>query len=304
MANSYDERSSGDTHPDSTPPLLTGSGIVFRGFADTTWDRDGFALDLRNLFSTPSFPVGKKVTVTLTTSAAFSGLEMEWAIVARDTWDQSDPSGSDPYIDHGVITYFGGIFNLGANTAQPPPGFGPVSNQSKTINLPPILPHASSADDGILIIDIFSAGTFLSDFGPMNPLDYTITISVGGGGGGGTKNYTGVGTRPEKFDVHTSTVPVVIKAGDGNDFAWAGQRNDTAYGGASRDIVIGDNGNDILYGDTGPNSAGAPDQLLGGGDNDTCYGAAGNDYINGEWGNDKLFGGLPTTLSTGGLART
>ncbi len=136
------------------------------------------------------------------------------------------------------------------------------------------------------------------DYGLDNFSHYKIFITLPSAG---PTSYTGVGTRAEKFDVHTTTSPVVIKAVAGEDFVWAGQRNDTAFGGASRDIVIGDNGDDILYGDDGAASAGAADQLLGGGDNDTCYGAAGNDYINGEWGNDKLYGGAANDLIYGGL---
>ena len=302
MASSYDENV-GDTHPDSQPPLLTGSTSTFVGFADTTWDRDGFAFDLNALFA--GDPSGHYLHVTLSTLGdAFSGLDMQWAIVQRNTWDQTAPITQDDQYVTNPNSLFGGIFNLGSNTGQPPPGSGPVANLTETIEIPLILnlldSDSTQDDDPILIIDILSAGVFINNFSSMVRLDYRVDVEVGGGVNP-IKTWTGFGTRAEKFDVHTATSPVIINAFEGEDFVWAGQRNDTAYGGNSRDIVIGDNGNDVLYGDTGANSAGAPDQLLGGGGNDICYGAAGNDYINGEWGNDKLYGGAANDLIYGGF---
>src|SRR5262249_28275612 len=123
------------------------------GTVRVTWDRDGFALDLQSLFSS-AFNSSHTYTITLTTDQAFSGFQMECAVVERQTWDHT-ASGSDPDI-YQSNNDFGGIFDLGSNSGQPLPGTGPVTNQSVTIT-PDIIPLTSYGPNGeydpILIFD-------------------------------------------------------------------------------------------------------------------------------------------------------
>ncbi|MDX2309396.1 MAG: calcium-binding protein [Hyphomicrobium sp.] len=136
--------------------------------------------------------------------------------------------------------------------------------------------------------------------------DYSISITRAGGGGGEPTviRYTGIGSRAEKFDVHTATRPADILGGPGGDVVWGGQASDTLKGGLGRDIVIGDNNADFIYGESDITGlGGSGDQLLGGGGPDRMYGGGGGDYGNGEWGDDRMELGTGNDLGYGGLGR-
>jgi Ca2+-binding RTX toxin-like protein len=114
--------------------------------------------------------------------------------------------------------------------------------------------------------------------------------------------FSGIGSRNEQFDMHTSSLSLTFDGKAGSDLLWSGTGNDTLIGGTERDVLLAGNGNDFLYGDTRPASnLGSADQLLGGRGSDTAFGGGGNDYINGEWDNDILLGGAGNDLIHGGL---
>ncbi len=75
--------------------------------------------------------------------------------------------------------------------------------------------------------------------------------------------------------VNSTSVPVRVNGGDGND---------TITGGLGNDTLSGDNGLDVLSG------SGGDDTLIGGAGDDSLRGGSGNDSLDGGDGNDQLFG--------------
>jgi hypothetical protein len=232
MANNiYYESTGGDTHPDGIPPLMEADSD-FYGFADVTWDRDGFAIDLASLIG-----AGHTLTLTLDTLGdSFSGLQVQWAIVSWDTYVHGDPPRADPYASQNL---FGGIFDLGEHTAQQPPGTDPVSGVTQTIQLPALSAQPNVLDRPVLIIDIFSAGVFLSDFGPMVQLDYHFGIKIDGGGGGG-----GGGGPPDYTAAITDISSVSAKAGDSLKLTYQWENHGGAgFGVRSNEIYLSTDSN-------------------------------------------------------------
>ena len=91
-----------------------------------------------------------------------------------------------------------------------------------------------------------------------------------------------------------SADPLLIYAGDDNDFASGGQSDDKIYGDAGNDILIGEAGNDEIDGGDGE------DRLSGGLGNDQLKGGAGRDFILGGLGDDTLDGGTGYDILHGG----
>ncbi|EDM72427.1 type I secretion target repeat protein [Roseobacter sp. AzwK-3b] len=100
---------------------------------------------------------------------------------------------------------------------------------------------------------------------------------------------TGAGN--DTLDASTSTGPVDIEAGAGDDSVTAGAGNDSVLGDAGNDVLDGGAGNDTLDGgaDNDAVTGGAgDDSLLGGDGSDTLAGGEGNDTLDGGAGDDDI----------------
>lgn len=80
-------------------------------------------------------------------------------------------------------------------------------------------------------------------------------------------------------------IPMIVHAGDGNDFVQTGDGNDLIDGGKGIDLLSGGKGNDVI---------------LGGADTDALSGDDGNDLLIGGTGIDGLFGGAGEDILIGG----
>jgi Ca2+-binding RTX toxin-like protein len=101
----------------------------------------------------------------------------------------------------------------------------------------------------------------------------------------------------------SSTAPLLIRGGAGDDDLCAGPKNDVIYGGAGNDAICDGKGLDRMYGEAGNDhlfGGEDSDQLYGGpGDDDldgsvaddVLYGEAGNDHLSGGEGSDQMYGG-------------
>ncbi len=81
------------------------------------------------------------------------------------------------------------------------------------------------------------------------------------------------------------TLPVVVRAGSGDDIIRGGSGNDRIYGGSGNDRLYGRDGDDRLYGQRGD------DRLFGQDGDDYLFGHRGHDELRGGRGYDRLRGG-------------
>lgn len=96
--------------------------------------------------------------------------------------------------------------------------------------------------------------------------------------------------------LNSTSVPVSVTGGDGNDSIAGGLGNDTLDGGSGRDTLLGSGGDDTLIGGAGD------DLLRGGSGNDALDGGDGHDQLFGEGSSfDTLRGGLGNDTLDGGI---
>ena len=88
--------------------------------------------------------------------------------------------------------------------------------------------------------------------------------------------------------------PMVVKLGDGDDYAFTGGKNDVVNAGAGNDTVNGSAGDDTIYGGDGN------DILEGAEGNEIIRGGAGDDRLGGWSGQNRLYGddGNDTLIAT------
>lgn len=131
-------------------------------------------------------------------------------------------------------------------------------------------------------------------------------------------------------NLHGSSQPEIINAGNGadrvrglddTDAIFGGIGNDTIFGGGGGDIIVGEDGDDNLYGEGGDDiihgnagidiiNGGAGNDLINGGSgadlligdlgDDILYGEDGADTLNGGAGNDTLYGDAGDDILSGG----
>lgn len=100
------------------------------------------------------------------------------------------------------------------------------------------------------------------------------------------------GDGDDQFANETS-IPSVIKGGDGNDVLKGGSGDDFIEGGYGQDEIHGGDGDDVLWGSGGSDKiygGNGDDELWGHGGNDELHGGDGRDTLNGGSGDDRLFG--------------
>jgi Ca2+-binding RTX toxin-like protein len=142
-------------------------------------------------------------------------------------------------------------------------------------------------------ITISSDGSFaftaLASYSGVDSYSYTVTDTAGGTSVATAyfnvqQNITGTGAN-DILNYSSSTVPVYVDLGDGNDGVYGSNYSDYLIGGNGNDIFNCLNGNDLVYGGTGD------DSISGQNGNDTMYGEDGNDSIGGNSGDDKIYCG-------------
>jgi Ca2+-binding RTX toxin-like protein len=114
---------------------------------------------------------------------------------------------------------------------------------------------------------------------------------------------------PGNDSLSTSSAPVTIDGGPGNDIITGGPGIDTLRGGEGTDTIQGRGGNDIIHGgenddtlygdDPAYNTVGGGDTINGDGGNDTIVGGYGDDNLDGGDGDDWMYGddNPPTSLA-------
>ncbi len=105
------------------------------------------------------------------------------------------------------------------------------------------------------------------------------------------------------FIIGTTTIPINVEGGDGDDSIGTSDGDDEVNGGLGNDVIFGLGGDDRLTGDGGNDwlvGDGGEDDLRGGSGNDILQGGAGDDDLRGEAGNDQLLGDGGDDFLSGG----
>ena len=103
-----------------------------------------------------------------------------------------------------------------------------------------------------------------------------------------------------------SSIPVILRGGNGNDIIEGNSGPDSLYGNAGRDLIKGNGGNDFIDGGLGFDTlrgGSGDDTILGGKGNDRIFGQAGNDQLSGNAGDDIVVGGSGSDNITGDADR-
>lgn len=208
--------------------------------------------------------------------------------------------------------------------------------ESLEIRCLPAATSVSVVGNNVTVSDDGSGNVTVTDSSPNSPRTFagvtTLTIS---GSSSANKivlqldNISGVTVNAnggdDTIDASTSTVPVTINGGSGNDLISGGSDNDSLNGGsAGRDTIMGFGGddtinglsdNDVLFGGDGNDSilgGTGNDMIDGGNDDDLCFGedgddsmtgGAGQDVVNGQGGNDSVTGGDGNDFVYGGAGQ-
>ena len=149
-----------------------------------------------------------------------------------------------------------------------------------------------SGDDGdSYIFDTAFDDPFDSQFDPANPVFVAQTGSLAAGpgceqraaqlvacpgAGSATAATVSLGGGNDFFAWSSTTVPLTIDGGDGNDELLGGRGDDTIGGGAGNDTIVGYGGDDTLDGGAGN------DTMTGSNGDDRLVGGSGTDTLNGD----------------------
>jgi Ca2+-binding RTX toxin-like protein len=144
----------------------------------------------------------------------------------------------------------------------------------------------------------------IEDGGDSSGDTATISETAVAGFSAGTITYTlntefdsfsvEAGSGSDSVDASTSSSPLLIDAGEGDDQITGSSDNDTIFGRDGNDTLNGSGGSDVIFGDIGADSitgGDGADTLLGGNGADDIDGGAGSDSISGEAGDDTIAGG-------------
>jgi Ca2+-binding RTX toxin-like protein len=127
----------------------------------------------------------------------------------------------------------------------------------------------------------------------------------------GFERFTG-GSGNDVMYLGSSTAPLIVQGGAGDDQLDAGPKDDVIYGGPGNDYagggkgldrLSGEAGNDRLYGGEGADEVYGgigDDTVSGGAADDVLYGEAGNDDLDGGEGADQMYGGAGDDFIWGG----
>lgn len=144
----------------------------------------------------------------------------------------------------------------------------------------------TNTNDAVVVLRFFNRYYVVSDFVPLQ--------SFGTSGISGFEMLLGDG---DDLVIVTTSAPVLIDGGAGNDILYGGSGDNTLLGGDGNDILFGGSGSNVLDGGAGD------DTLIGGRGTDILRGGAGNDLLDGGRGDDLLIGGDGDDRLIGGRGR-